>query len=183
MARLLVLSDLHLEHDPAWTLPGTFPSFDVAVFAGDIDVPPERAVRRLAGAPGLAGRPIVHVPGNHEPYGGRIEERLAAGKAACVGTRVHLLDRSFANLAGVRFVGATLWTNHRLHGPSLSDRDCEQRQYDGDDADAGRSTGMLVYGAWRDEGHRATGLKRFRAKSPPPSAVAGGVLARGMPAS
>ena len=116
MTRLLVLSDLHLEHRPAWSLPEAFPPFDVAVFAGDVDSPPERAVHRLAEAPGLAGRPIVYVPGNHEHYRGCLDERLAAGKAACAGTRVHLLDRGTTVLAGVRFVGATLWTDYRLLG-------------------------------------------------------------------
>ncbi len=118
MTRLLVLSDLHLEHDPAWSLPETFPPFDVAVFAGDVDGSPERAVHRLAAAPGLAGRPIVYVPGNHEFYHGCIEERLAAGQAACGGTRVHLLDRRSVVLDGVRFIGATLWTDYRLFGDS-----------------------------------------------------------------
>ena len=55
MTRLLILSDLHLEHRPVWSLPETFPPFDIAVFAGDVDGSPERAVNRLAAAPGLVG--------------------------------------------------------------------------------------------------------------------------------
>ena len=90
--------------------------FDVAVFAGDVDGSPERAIHRLAHAPGLVGCPIVYVPGNHEFYRGCFEERLAAGKAACAGTDVHMLDRDTVVLAGVRFVGAILWTDYRLSG-------------------------------------------------------------------
>ncbi len=116
MTKILVLSDLHLEHRSAWSLPDAFPPFDVAVFAGDVDGSPELSVRRLAAAPGLAGRPVVFVSGNHEFYGGRMEERLAAGKAACAGTDVHPLDRGSVVLAGVRFVGATLWTDYALFG-------------------------------------------------------------------
>ena len=116
MTRLLVLSDVHLEHRPAWSLPDVFPHFDVAVFAGDVDASPARAVHRLATAPSLAGRPIIFVPGNHEFYGGCLGERLAEGRAACAGTSVHVLDRDAAVLAGVRFVGATLWTDYRLLG-------------------------------------------------------------------
>ena len=67
-------------------------------------------------SPGLVGCPIVYVPGNHEFYRGCFEERLAAGKAACVATRVHMLDRDTVVLAGVRFVGAILWTDYRLSG-------------------------------------------------------------------
>ena len=114
--RLLVLSDLHLEHRSAWVVPESFPPFDVAVIAGDVDASPAHAVHRLATAPGLTERPIVFVPGNHEYYRGCLEERLAAGRAACAGTRVHLLDRGTQVLAGVRFVGATLWTDYALFG-------------------------------------------------------------------
>lgn len=117
--RLLVLSDTHLEHDPAWALPESFPPFDVAVFAATWTRHP-CAVRRLAEAPGLVGRPIVFVVGNHEHYGGAMAERLAAGRAACAGARVHLLDRDAVGLAGVRFVGATLWTDYRLHGDAAA---------------------------------------------------------------
>lgn len=116
MTRILVLSDLHLESAPAWSLPEVFPPFDVAVLAGDIDASPERSVRRLAEAPGLAGHPVVYVPGNHELYRGGLDERLAAGRAACVGTRVHQLDRRSVTLSGVRFIGAVLWTDYLLLG-------------------------------------------------------------------
>ena len=92
MTRLLVLSDLHFEHHPTWSLPDAFPPFDVAVLAGDVDVSPERAVHRLAQAPGLAERPIVHVPGNHEFYGGCLDGKRhfqATSKVACVGRYAH----------------------------------------------------------------------------------------------
>ncbi len=126
MTRLLVLSDLHLEHRPVWSLLEQFPLFDVAVVAGDVDGSPERAVHRLATAPGLAGRPIVYVPGNHEYYHGGLKERLAAGRAACAGTSVRLLDRHTVEIAGVRFVGATLWTDYKLFGdPAVAMAACQ----------------------------------------------------------
>ena len=118
---LLILSDLHFEHRSVWSLPDAFPPFDVAVFAGDVDGSVARSVRRLAAAPGLAGRPIVFVPGNHEFYGGHLDERLAEGKAACADSDVHLLDRGTVVLAGVRFVGATLWTDYALFGDAAAE--------------------------------------------------------------
>ncbi len=121
LTRLLVLSDLHLEHRPRWSLPDAFSPFDVAVFAGDVDGSVERSVRRLDAAPGLAGRPIVFVPGNHEFYRGNLAGRLAEGKAACAGTRIHLLDRGTVVLDGVRFVGATLWTDYAFFGEVAAD--------------------------------------------------------------
>lgn len=64
--RLLVFSDLHLEHRPLWSLPADFPPFDVAVGAGDVAGAPADSVAVLAEAPGLANRPIVFTCGNHK---------------------------------------------------------------------------------------------------------------------
>ncbi len=85
------------------------------MFVGDVDGTPELAVCRLAAAPGLAGRPVVFMPGNHEFYGDRWRS-ASPPKAACTGTDVHLLDRGSIALAGVRFVGATLCTDYALFG-------------------------------------------------------------------
>lgn len=120
MTRLLVLSDLHFEQRPAWSLPEMLPSFDVAIFAGDVDSSPEASIRRLTEAPGLAGKPVVYVPGNHEFYHGVLEHRLRAGHNACRGTSVCMLDRRTIVLAGVRFIGAVLWTDYRLTGDPIT---------------------------------------------------------------
>src|SRR2546421_2288396 len=71
--RLLVLSDLHLEHRPRWRLPEKFPPFDVAVLAGDIEGSPRKSIELLAATPALGCKPCVLVAGNHEFYGGEIE--------------------------------------------------------------------------------------------------------------
>lgn len=120
MTRILVLSDLHLDHRPAWSMPASFPPYDVAVFAGDVDGSVARSVRRLAESPALAGRPSILVPGNHEFYGGEVEERLAEGREACAGTDVNLLDRDSVVLEGVQFTGATLWTDYKLFGDAVA---------------------------------------------------------------
>ena len=115
MTKLLILSDLHLEERPYWRLPDELPVFDVAVFAGDIAETPREAVKILATAPALAGRPIVYVPGNHEFFSGEIEARLAQGRAGAMGAPVTVLDRETVVLGGVRFVGSILWTDYALN--------------------------------------------------------------------
>jgi Icc-related predicted phosphoesterase len=113
---ILVLSDLHLEGRPCWRLPDTLPPFDVAVFPGDIAETPRAAVEMMAAAPGLAGRPVLYVPGNHEFFSGDIDDRIAGGRAAAQGTNVRLLNREVACVAGTRFIGAILWTDYALQG-------------------------------------------------------------------
>lgn len=106
--RLHVLSDLHLSQGtPA--LPRVYG--DVVVVAGDVARPREAVawLRRFA-------RPVVFVPGNHEYYGGGLGERLAQLRDLAAGTNIHVLDRDAQVLAGVRFLGTTLWTDFRLDG-------------------------------------------------------------------
>lgn len=116
--RLLVISDLHLEHGP-FEFPAVLPPFDVAVFAGDIHQPISAAVEWLArerDAGALDGRPVVYVPGNHEYYSGLFQNRLAEGERAAGAAGIHLLHRRTVLIDGVRFLGCTLWTDYKLYG-------------------------------------------------------------------
>jgi Icc-related predicted phosphoesterase len=114
--KLLVFSDLHLEHRPDWGLPTSFPAYDVAIAAGDIDGSPAESIRRLASNPGLQGKPIVFVAGNHEYYYGTLEDRIEEGRVAAVEAGVHFLDADSVTIDGVRFLGCTLWSDYRLYG-------------------------------------------------------------------
>ncbi len=117
MTKILILSDLHTEFvAQCWALPEELPDFDIAILAGDIAGSPAKGVDFAVTAPALAGKPIVYVPGNQEFYGGEIETRLRVGKETAAGTNARLLDRDAAVIAGVRFVGAILWTDYRLQG-------------------------------------------------------------------
>ncbi|GAA5175559.1 metallophosphoesterase family protein [Niveibacterium umoris] len=110
--RIHVLSDLHLETGP-YALPDGL-GFDVLVAAGDIG-PVEEAVAWLA----AIGKPVVYVLGNHEFWGRQFDEVLPAARAAARGTQVHVLERTHVVIAGVRFLGATLWTSLGEWHPNL----------------------------------------------------------------
>ena len=106
--RLHVLSDLHLSVAPM-AVPAS--GADVVILAGDIARPREA----IAWASGFA-KPVLYVPGNHEFYGNSIAATAAELKALSAGTNIRVLDGDELVLDGVRFVGATLWTDFRLFG-------------------------------------------------------------------
>ena len=108
--RIRVLSDLHLEFGP-FQPPRA--EADVVVLAGDIAVG-TKGVEWVAST--FPDTPCVYVLGNHELYGGalpRDADRIAQ-RASQLG--IHLLQDSEATIGGVRFLGATLWTDFDLLG-------------------------------------------------------------------
>jgi predicted phosphodiesterase len=108
--KIRVLSDLHLEF-AGWTPPAA--DADVVVLAGDIDI----GVRGLEWAreqfPSL---PVIYVTGNHEFYGGQMQQVSAALSATAERLDIDMLDTSELVLDGTRFLGATLWTDFALYG-------------------------------------------------------------------
>ena len=120
--KLWVLSDLHLEAVPH---PEAYrpkpPAFDVLVVAGDVwEGECRRAlevVARLAG-----GKPAVFVIGNHEVWGAELQEFRTATLRAAGELGITLLDDGEAELAGIHFVGGTLWTSDADHSRTPPDR-------------------------------------------------------------
>jgi len=106
--KLNILSDLHLSLG-ALAIPQN--AADAVVLAGDIARPRE-AVAWAAGFP----KPVLYVPGNHEFYGGSIAGTVAELKRLCTGTGIRVLDNDDVIIAGVRFLGTTLWTDFMLFG-------------------------------------------------------------------
>jgi hypothetical protein len=107
------MSDLHLEHRPrlgdAVVLRA---DVDGALLAGDIasgtDAIPWIARRR----PARDGWQACYLPGNHEPYGHTIERLAAEMAVAAEEAGVALLAPGVRDVAGVRVIGATLWTDY-----------------------------------------------------------------------
>jgi predicted phosphodiesterase len=106
--KLNVLSDLHLSLG-ALAIPGN--GADAVILAGDIARPREA----ISWASGFA-KPVLYVPGNHEFYGGSIAGTVAELKRLSAGTSIHVLDNDEVIIAGVRFLGTTLWTDFMLFG-------------------------------------------------------------------
>lgn len=107
MTRLFLINDLHLEHrqEERFSFTG---KPDVVVLAGDLHT----KSRGVAWAAETFGDiPVVYVLGNHEGWGGHWERTVEKMRQAAEGTNVHVLHRDQVVLAGVRFVGATLWTD------------------------------------------------------------------------
>ena len=107
-----VLSDLHVEFGN--DIPPPADGADVIVLAGDLAPYRTEVLKEVADA--WFGCPILYVPGNHEFYGGDIDAVRKAMAADCEALGIELLDRRAVTVDGVRFVGATLWTDFALEG-------------------------------------------------------------------
>lgn len=108
--KLLILSDLHLEFAPFEPVPGL--EFDIVILAGDIHSPAKRAIQWASER--FEDKPVIYVPGNHEYYDGRLDTTLSEARLKSVDSDVHLLDGDELVIDGVRFLGATLWTDFEL---------------------------------------------------------------------
>jgi len=106
--RLHVLSDLHLGFG---ALERPRNNADLVVLAGDIARP-----RDAAAFASSFDRPVLMVFGNHEFYGSSLDGAADELKALCAGTQVRVLDTDEIVVGGVRFLGATLWTDFALFG-------------------------------------------------------------------
>jgi Icc-related predicted phosphoesterase len=111
--RVHFMSDLHIEFGK---MPKTYarPDCDVVVLAGDIGTGKlafpwiEKTFRDV---------PVVYVAGNHEFYNRELHEHLRdmRDRAASI-PNLHFLQNDSIVIDGVRFIGATLWTDFNLLG-------------------------------------------------------------------
>ena len=124
--KIQLLSDLHLESNPHFTATPT-PGADVLVLAGDIgsyqkgsklsDLNiPDFGLDRFSPLPVAEGGaawpvPVFFLPGNHEYDGLDFDEAHARLRETCERLGMVWLERQTVVLAGVRFVGCTLWTD------------------------------------------------------------------------
>ncbi|MGY3581439.1 putative phosphodiesterase [Bradyrhizobium sp. USDA 4341] len=114
--RIWTLSDLHLELTRGWDLPAgaARPQFDLMVVAGDLVPRMERGVKWLLER--VPDKPVIYIPGNHEPYGTDIDRTLEKAKLAAEDTNVHVLQDETVVIDDVTVVATTLWTDFNLFG-------------------------------------------------------------------
>jgi hypothetical protein len=84
--------------------------------AGDLCHAPANGVHWLAAHIAHA-MPCIYVAGNHEFYKGSIKEGLEDGRSVATQfSNIHFLENDITVIDGVRFIGATLWTDYRIEG-------------------------------------------------------------------
>jgi predicted phosphodiesterase len=118
--RLHILSDLHLEFGDA-KIPHT--DAEVVVLAGDIHV----------GSKGIdwarkqfPDKPVIYVLGNHEFYRHSLPGLTEQLKQEAAGSRIYLLENGAAEIAGVTFLGCTLWTDFQISGNAAAAMRCAE---------------------------------------------------------
>src|SRR5260221_2606410 len=117
--RLQIFSDLHLDAATAKSI-AVADTVDAVVGAGDTcqgAVQAFQALRRLV----PIHVPIVMVMGNHEYYHTTFHKELTLALAAAREFNITLLEEGATVIGGVRFIGATLWTDYALFGGSSTD--------------------------------------------------------------
>lgn len=110
--RIQYISDVHLEHRGEVPFDQIGVEAPVLVLAGDLGHLSSRSYRVLLEWANENFETTLLVLGNHEYYGQKMTETEARIKALVVDLpRVHWLHRStYDHPSGVRFVGATLWS-------------------------------------------------------------------------
>lgn len=105
--KIALMSDLHLSVQP---MPVPRLDADVVVLAGDL----HRPAGAIEWARQFGETPTLFVAGNHEFYGGDLIGTLHGLREQAEGSSVRVLEQDVWHHQGVRFLGCTLWSNHRL---------------------------------------------------------------------
>jgi Icc-related predicted phosphoesterase len=112
--KIQIFSDLHIDISltkPIIIMDGV----EAVVVAGDTcegALKGFEALRRIV--PNVI--PIIAVMGNHEYYRRFVDKELDQARTDAAKFNIHLLEDDTVELNGVRFVGATLWTDYALFG-------------------------------------------------------------------
>ena len=112
---IYTLSDLHLEFSAFKPDPDAAKAADVVVLAGDIHL----GVNGITWArKTFPNTPVVYVAGNHEFYGHHWDRLPDLLRQEAHAMDVHFLENDCVTIDGVKFLGATLWTDFEYHGLS-----------------------------------------------------------------
>ncbi|MBY3441602.1 metallophosphoesterase [Rhizobium laguerreae] len=109
--RAWIISDLH--YSPMEAIVGAplrIPDADICICAGDISENVSMSIAYLR-RDIERHMPVILVLGNHDYYNSSIDLALEKARREIEGTRINLLENQCIEMAGCRFVGATLWTD------------------------------------------------------------------------
>lgn len=111
--KVQIISDLHQEFG---TYELSFHSADLLILAGDINI-------GIKGIDWIKTKikdiPVIYVLGNHEYYKGSHPKTLNKIKESSKGSNVFVLENGSLEIDGIRFHGATLWTDFSLFGSPI----------------------------------------------------------------
>lgn len=111
-----IISDIHFVPLDLYRGRMVIPEADICICAGDTTDSVYTSADYLLAE--IAPRmPVVTVLGNHDFYGSSIDRSLEVARRQLAGTNVHFLENDTVVINGVRFIGATLWTDFEVpHG-------------------------------------------------------------------
>jgi Icc-related predicted phosphoesterase len=108
--KIQIISDLHQEFGYTEL---SFDNADIVVLAGDINLG-TKGIEWIKTK--IPNKPVIYVLGNHEYYKGSYPKTLNKIKELAQNSNVFLLEDSFVDIDGIRFHGATLWTDFSIFG-------------------------------------------------------------------
>lgn len=110
--KIQLASDLHLFHNRTFDFPAT--DSDVLILAGDI-APGIHSINFAQRTADKHEKPVLFVAGNHEYYfQNYVRLHNAFTNISRTSENVFFLDCQAFDFLGVRFIGATLWTDYLL---------------------------------------------------------------------
>lgn len=110
--KIWAVSDLHM--DSTFWVPSRIPGHDVMVVAGDVDKAAAETEQTLLMLARWSPAPLIFTPGNHDVMGVDINAWDRGNEDLC-DRGIHVLSAGqYVVIGGVRFVGATLWTDFGL---------------------------------------------------------------------
>lgn len=122
--RIHIISDLHLEFTKNLFIYNQ-PDCDVIIISGDLH-PITKDCIGLDWLIKNTDKPIIYVAGNHEYYNypkhiDELEDLLRQQLSSSKYDRINFLQNENIIIDGVKFIGATLWTDYNLTGnPEMS---------------------------------------------------------------
>lgn len=108
--KIQIISDLHQEFGVSEL---SFRNADLVILAGDINLG-TKGIEWIK--ENIPDKPVIYVLGNHEYYKGTYPNTLRKIVELSKASNVHVLENNFVEFEGVRFHGATLWTDFSLFG-------------------------------------------------------------------
>jgi len=107
--KIQIISDLHQEFGISEL---SFDKADLVILAGDTNL----GTKGIEWAKKHIGKPVIYILGNHEYYKGSYPNTLHKIREASNDSNVTVLENDRIEFNGIRFHGATLWTDFSLFG-------------------------------------------------------------------